>query len=81
VIDRLTPDPGPTKEVRLVTQELLTELLNNRLGYSGYCLASDLEGRNDLNIPFDALELTEHVHALVCTLDAGMEHGQDDTAP
>jgi hypothetical protein len=79
--DRLTPRPGLTKEARLVTQELLTELLNSRLGYTGYCLTSDLERRTDLNIPFDALELTDHAHALVCTLDAGMEHGHDDAAP
>jgi hypothetical protein len=79
--DRLTPRPGPTKEARLVTQELLTELLNSCLGYAGYCLASDLEGCTDLNIPFDALELTDHAHALVCALDAGMEHGHDNAAP
>jgi hypothetical protein len=81
VEDRLTPDPGPTKEARLITQELLTELLDNRLGYAGYCLASDLEGRSDLNIPFDGLEMSEQAHALICALDAGMEHGTDDTAP
>jgi hypothetical protein len=79
--DRLTPRPGPTKEARLVTQELLTELLNSRLGYAGYCLTSNLEGHTDLNIPFDALELTDHAHALVCALDAGMEHGHDNAAP
>jgi hypothetical protein len=81
VEDRLTPDPGPTKEARLITQELLTELLDNRLGYAGYCLASDLEGRSDLNIPFDGLEMSEQAHALICALDAGMEHGNDDAAP
>jgi hypothetical protein len=79
--DRLTPRPGPTKEARLVTQELLIELLNSRLGYAGYCLASDLEGRTDLNIPFDTLELMDHAHALICALDAGMEHGHDNAAP
>jgi hypothetical protein len=81
VEDRLTPDPGPTKEARLITQELLTELLDNRLGYAGYCLASDLKGRSDLNIPFDGLEMSDQAHALICALDAGMEHGTDDTAP
>jgi hypothetical protein len=81
VEDRLTPDPGPTKEARLIMQELLTELLDNRLGYAGYCLASDLEGQADLNIPFDGLEMLEQAHALICALDTGMEHGTDDAAP
>jgi hypothetical protein len=81
VEEQLTPDPGPTKEARLITQELLTELLDNRLGYAGYCLASDLEGRSDLNIPFDSLKMSEQAHALICALDTSMEHGNDDAAP
>jgi hypothetical protein len=56
-----------------VTDELLAEILEDRLGYSGYILESDVRCRKDINIQLDGLVISDYVHALVAALDCGME--------
>jgi hypothetical protein len=68
------PDKEDALEHTKVTDELLAEILEDRLGYSGYILDSDICCRKDINIQLDGLVISDYVHALVATLDCGMEH-------
>jgi hypothetical protein len=67
------PDKEDSLEYTRVTDELLVEILEDCLGYSGYVLQSDVRCHTDVNIQLDGLVLSDYVHALVATLDCGME--------
>jgi hypothetical protein len=72
--DHYIPDKEDALEHTKITDELLAEILEDRLGYSGYILESDVCCRKDVNIQLDGLVLSDYVHALVAALDCGMEH-------
>jgi 6-phosphofructokinase len=71
--DHYVPDKEDALEHTKITDELLAEILEDRLGYSGYILESDVRCRKDVNIQLDGLVISDYVHALVATLDCGME--------
>jgi hypothetical protein len=71
--DHYVPDKEDALEHTKVTDELLAEILEDRLGYSGYILESDVRCRKDINIQLDGLVISDYVHALVAALDCGME--------
>jgi hypothetical protein len=71
--DHYVPDKEDALEHTKVTDEPLTEILEDRLGYSGYILESDIRCRKDVNIQLDGLVISDYVHALVAALDCGME--------
>jgi hypothetical protein len=72
--DHYVPDKEDALEHTKITDELLAEILEDRLGYGGYILESDVRCRKDVNIQIDGLVISDYVHALVATLDCGMEH-------
>jgi hypothetical protein len=63
------PDKEDALQHTKVTDELLAEILEDRLGYSGYILESDIRCRKDINIQLDGLVISDYVHALVAALD------------
>jgi hypothetical protein len=67
------PDKEDALEHTKITDELLAEILEDLLGYSGYILESDVRCRKDVNIQLDGLVISDYVHALVAALDCGME--------
>jgi hypothetical protein len=71
--DHYVPDKEDALEHTKITDELLAEILEDRLGYSGYILESDIRCRKDVNIQLDGLVISDYVHALVAALDCGME--------
>jgi hypothetical protein len=71
--DHYVPDKEDALEHTKITDELLAEILEDRLGYSGYILESDVRCRKDINIQLDGLIISDYVHALVATLDCRME--------
>jgi hypothetical protein len=71
--DHYVPDKEDALEHTKITDELLAEILEDQLGYSGYILESDVRCRKDVNIQIDGLVISDYVHALVATLDCGME--------
>jgi hypothetical protein len=71
--DHYVPDKEDALEHTKITDELLAEILEDRLGYSGYILESDVCCRKDVNIQLDGLIISDYVHALVAALDCGME--------
>jgi hypothetical protein len=71
--DHYVPDKEDALEHTKVTDELLVEILEDRLGYSGYILESDIRCRKDVNIQLDGLVISDYIHALVAALDCGME--------
>jgi hypothetical protein len=71
--DHYVPDKEDALEHTKITDELLAEILEDRLGYSGYILESDVRCRKDVNIQLDGLVISDYVHALVAALDCGME--------
>jgi hypothetical protein len=71
--EHYVPDKEDALEHTKVTDELLAEILEDRLGYSGYILESDVRCRKDVNIQLDGLVISDYVHALVAALDCGME--------
>jgi hypothetical protein len=71
--DHYVPDKEDTLEHTKITDDLLAEILEDRLGYSGYILESDVRCRKDVNIQLDGLVISDYVHALVAALDCGME--------
>jgi hypothetical protein len=71
--DHYIPDKEDALEHTKVTDELLAEILEDRLSYSGYILESDVCCRKDINIQLDGLVISDYVHALVAALDCGME--------
>jgi hypothetical protein len=75
------PDKEDSLEYTRVTDELLVEILEDCLGYSGYVLQSDVRCRTDINIQLDGLVLSDYVHALVATLDCGMERCHTSEIP
>jgi hypothetical protein len=72
--DHYVPDKEDALEHTKITDELLAEILEDCLGYSGYILESDVRCRKDVNIQLDGLVISDYVHALVAALDCGMEH-------
>jgi hypothetical protein len=71
--DHYVPDKEDALEHTKITDELLAEILEDRLGYSGYILESDVRCRKDVNIQLDGLVISDYVHVLVAALDCGME--------
>jgi hypothetical protein len=71
--DHYVPDKEDALEHTKITDELLAKILEDRLGYSGYILESDIRCRKDVNIQLDGLVISDYVHALVAALDCGME--------
>jgi hypothetical protein len=71
--EHYVPDKEDALEHTKVTDELLAEILEDRLGYSRYILESDVRCRKDVNIQLDDLVISDYVHALVAALDCGME--------
>jgi hypothetical protein len=71
--DHYVPDKEDALEHTKITDELLAEILEDCLGYSGYILESDVRCRKDVNIQLDGLVISDYVHALVAALDCGME--------
>jgi hypothetical protein len=71
--DHYVPDKEDALEHTKITDKLLAEILEDRLGYSGYILESDVRCRKDVNIQLDSLIISDYVHALVAALDCGME--------
>jgi hypothetical protein len=51
--DHYVPDKEDALEHTKITDELLAEILEDRLGYSGYILESDVRCRKDVNIQLD----------------------------
>jgi hypothetical protein len=71
--DHYVPDKEDALEHTKVTDELLAEILEDCLSYSGYILESDICCRMDVNIQLDGLVISDYIHALVAALDCGME--------
>jgi hypothetical protein len=78
---KYVPDKEDSLEFTRVTDEFIVEILEDHLGYSGYVLQSDICCHADVNIPLDGLDLSDYIHALVATLDCGMERRHASEIP